>query len=305
MKKFAKISLITAAVMFVLGWGLLITGGVMGGVTLIKEFAVHGFSYLRKGLFEIVESVPLDLIPEEVNINYNEAYPTIQGENVSNMQICGRDEVTDMKIYMMSGELSVKNCTTDDFGVDWEGVGKFQYYVEDGTLYVISTENFGNVTLYVPVDMNFESCTLAAAASNVDIDTIKAGDVSMYFGASEVSIDLLEADGFTLESGKSSFEIAKGTIGDCVIEYDTGDIGYSGSILGNAEVTGSMGNLEMELWGDSDQFNYFIHSSMGSVDMPGYDVVGWTQNKIIDNSAGKDMTINSSMGNIEINFMVE
>lgn len=305
MKKFAKISLITAAVMFVLGWGLLITGGVMGGVTLIKEFAVHGFSYLRKGLFEIVESVPLDLIPEEVNINYNEAYPTIQGENVSNMQICGRDEVTDMKIYMMSGELSVKNCTTDDFGVDWEGVGKFQYYVEDGTLYVISTETFGNVTLYVPVDMNFESCTLAAAASNVDIDTIKAGDVSMYFGASEVSIDLLEADGFTLESGKSSFEIAKGTIGDCVIEYDTGDIGYSGSILGNAEVTGSMGNLEMELWGDSDQFNYFIHSSMGSVDMPGYDVVGWTQNKIIDNSAGKDMTINSSMGNIEINFMVE
>lgn len=305
MKKFAKISLITAAVMFVLGWGLLITGGVMGGVTLIKEFAVHGFSYLREGLFEIVESVPLDLIPEEVNINYNEAYPTIQGENVSNMQICGRDEVTDMKIYMMSGELSVKNCTTDDFGVDWEGVGKFQYYVEDGTLYVISTENFGNVTLYVPVDMNFESCTLAAAASNVDIDTIKAGDVSMYFGASEVSIDLLEADGFTLESGKSSFEIAKGTIGDCVIEYDTGDIGYSGSILGNAEVTGSMGNLEMELWGDSDQFNYFIHSSMGSVDMPGYDVVGWTQNKIIDNSAGKDMTINSSMGNIEINFMVE
>lgn len=305
MKKFACISLITAAVMFVLGWGLLITGGVMGGVTLIKEFAVHGFSYLREGLFEIVESVPLDLIPEEVNINYNEAYPTIQGENVSNMQICGRDEVTDMKIYMMSGELSVKNCTTDDFGVDWEGVGKFQYYVEDGTLYVISTENFGNVTLYVPVDMNFESCTLAAAASNVDIDTIKAGDVSMYFGASEVSIDLLEADGFTLESGKSSFEIAKGTIGDCVIEYDTGDIGYSGSILGNAEVTGSMGNLEMELWGDSDQFNYFIHSSMGSVDMPGYDVVGWTQNKIIDNSAGKDMTINSSMGNIEINFMVE
>lgn len=305
MKKFAKISLITAAVMFVLGWGLLITGGVMGGVTLIKEFAVHGFSYLRKGLFEIVESVPLDLIPEEVNINYNEAYPTIQGENVSNMQICGRDEVTDMKIYMMSGELSVKNCTTDDFGVDWEGVGKFQYYVEDGTLYVISTENFGNVTLYVPEDMNFESCTLAAAACNVDIDTIKAGDVSMYFGASEVSIDLLEADGFTLESGKSSFEIAKGTIGDCVIEYDTGDIGYSGSILGNAEVTGSMGNLEMELWGDSDQFNYFIHSSMGSVDMPGYDVVGWTQNKIIDNSAGKDMTINSSMGNIEINFMVE
>lgn len=305
MKKFACISLITAAVMFVLGWGLLITGGVMGGVTLIKEFAVHGFSYLREGLFEIVESVPLDLIPEEVNINYNEAYPTIQGENVSNMQICGRDEVTDMKIYMMSGELSVKNCTTDDFGVDWEGVGKFQYYVEDGTLYVISTENFGNVTLYVPVDMNFESCTLAAAASNVDIDTIKAGDVSMYFGASEVSIDLLEADGFTLEAGKSSFEIAKGTIGDCVIEYDTGDIGYSGSILGNAEVTGSMGNLEMELWGDSDQFNYFIHSSMGSVDMPGYDVVGWTQNKIIDNSAGKDMTINSSMGNIEINFMVE
>lgn len=305
MKKFAKISLITAAAMFALGWILLISGGLMGGITLIKEFAVHGFSALREGLFEIVENVPIDFIPEEVNVDYNEAYPIMEGAAVSNMLVCGRDEVTDMKIYMMSGELSVKNCTADDFGVDWEGVGRFQYYVEDGILYVISTENFGDLTLYVPEDISFDSCTLAAAAGNIDIDEIKAREVSMYFGASEVNIDLLEADIFTLEAGKSSVDIAGGTVGECVMKYDAGNIGFTGSILGNAEVTGSMGNLELELHGDSEQFNYFISSSMGSIDMSGYDVVGWVQNKTIDNSAGKDMTINSSMGNIEIDFMVE
>lgn len=305
MKKFACISLITAAVMFVLGWGFLITGGVMGGVRLIKEFTVENIFSLWDGFSGIIKNLPEEFIPEEVNIDYNEEYPILQGGNVSNMQICGRDEVTDIKIYIMSGDLEIKNGGTDYFGVDWEGVGRFQYYVEDETLYVISTENFGDTTVYVPKDMTYESCTLAAAAGNVSIEEMKAEEIFMYIGMSDVGIDFLESDSFLLEIGKSSFEIASGDVGTCVMTYDTSDIGYYGSISGNVEVTGSMGNLELELLGDSDQYNYLIQSTMGSVDIPGYHVVGLTQNKMIDNSAGKDMTLTSSMGNIEVDFMVE
>lgn len=302
MKKFAMISLITAGVMFALGLGLFIVGGVTGGIQLIADFSVNGAeSLLRK-----FGGIPENLIPEEVKAEYNEAYPIVQGGSVNNMQICTRDEVTDVKICVMTGDLEIESVGgTDYFGVDWEGMGRFQYYVEDGTLYVMSAENFGDTTVYVPEDMVCESYTIAAAGSNVDADVIKAEEVSLYIGMSEVSIDTLEADSLTMEAGKCSVEIAKGNVGECTMTYDTGDIDYSGSISGNVVVTGSMGNLEFELWGDSDQYNYFIHSTMGSVDMPGYHVVGLTQNKTVDNNAGKDMTITSSMGSIEVNFMVE
>lgn len=301
MKKFAKISLITAGVMFALGLGLFIGGGVTGGIKLIEDFSVDG----AESLLRIFGGIPENVIPEEVKkAEYNEAYPIVQGGSVNNMQICTRDEVTDMKICVMSGDLEIKSVGgTDYFGVDWEGMGRFQYYVEDGTLYVIST--IGDTTVYVPEDMVCESYTLAAAAGNVDADVIKAEEASLYFGVSEVSIDTLEADGLTLEAGKCSFKIAQGNVGECSMTYDASDIGYSGSISGNVVVTGSMGNLEFELWGDSDQYNYSINSTMGSVDMPGYHVVGLTQNKTVDNNAGKDMTITSSMGSIEVNFMVE
>lgn len=302
MKKFAMISLITAGVMFALGLGLFIGGGVTGGIQLIADFSVNG----AESLLRIFGGIPENLIPEEVKAEYNEAYPILQGGSTNNMQICTRDEVTDVKICVMTGELEIKSTGgTDYFGVDWEGMGRFQYYVEDGTLYVISTENFGDTTIYVPEDMVCESYTIAAAGSNVDADVIKAEEVSLFIGMSEVSIDTLEADSLIMEAGKCSVEIAKGNVGECTMTYDTGDIDYSGSISGNVEVTGSMGNLEFELWGDSDQYNYFIHSTMGSVDMPGYHVVGLTQNKTVDNSAGKDMMITSSMGSIEVNFMVE
>lgn len=303
MKKFAMISLITAGIMFALGLGFFITGGVTGGIKLIADFSVNGV----ESLLEKFGGVPENFIPEEVKAEYNEAYPIIQGGgSVNNMQVCTRDEVTDVKICVMSGDLEIESVGgTDYFGVDWEGMGRFQYYVEDGTLYVMSTENFGNTTIYVPEDMVCESYTIAAAASNVDADVIKAEEVLFYIGMSEVSIDTLEADSLTMEAGKSNFEIAQGNVGECSMTYDTSDIDYSGSISGNVGVIGSMGNLEFELWGDSDQYNYFIHSTMGSVDMPGYHVVGFTQNKTIDNNAGKDMTLNSSMGNIEVDFMVE
>ncbi len=300
MKKFAKISLITAGVMFALGLGLFIGGSVTGGIKLIEDFSVDG----AESLLRIFGGIPENLIPEEVKAEYNEAYPILQGGSVNNMQICTRDEVTDVKICVMSGDLEIESVGgTDYFGVDWEGMGKFQYYVEDGTLYVIST--IGDTTVYVPEDIVCESYTLAAAAGNVDADVIKAEEASLYIGMSEVSIDTLEADSLTLEAGKCSFEIAKGNVGECSMTYDASDIGYSGSISGNVKVTGSMGNLEFKLCGDSDQFNYFINSTMGSVDMPGYHVVGLTQNKTVDNNAGKDMTLTSSMGNIEVDFMVE
>lgn len=306
MKKFAMISLITAGVMFALGLGLLTIGGVTGGIQLIADFSVNGVESLVEKFGGIVNVVPENFIPEEVKAEYNEAYPIIQGGSVNNMQICTRDEVTDVKICIMSGDLEIESVGgTDYFGVDWEGLGRFQYYVEDGTLYVISTENFGDTTVFVPEDMICESYTIAAAASNIDADVIKAEEVLFYIGMSEVSIDTLEADSLTMEAGKCNFEIEKGNVGECVMTYDTSDIGYSGSFSGNVEVTGSMGNLEFELWGDSDQYNYFIHSTMGSVDMPGYHVVGFTQNKTVDNNAGKDMTLTSSMGNIEVDFMVE
>lgn len=306
MKKFAMISLITAGVMFALGLGLFIGGGVTGGIKLIEDFSVNGVESLLEDVGGIINVVPEHLIPEEVKAEYNEAYPILQGGSVNNMQICTRDEVTDVKICIMSGDLEIESVGgTDYLGVDWEGMGRFQYYVEDGTLYVISTENFGDATVYVPEDMVCESYTIAAAASNVDAEVIKAEEVLFYIGMSEVSIDALEADSLTLEAGECSFEIAQGNVGECSMTYDASDIGYSGSISGNVVVTGSMGNLEFELWGDSDQFNYFINSTMGSVDMPGYHVVGLTQNKTVDNSAGKDMTITSSMGSIEVNFMVE
>lgn len=305
MKKFSMISLITAGVLFALGLGLVIVGGVTGGVRLIVDSSVNGIFSLLDELGGIVNILPEDFIPEDVNVDYNEAYPIFQGGNVSNMQVCARDEVTDITICIMSGDFDIVSSGTDYFGVEWEGTGRFQYYVEDGTLYVLSTENIGDATVYVPEDMVCESYTLAVAAGNVDAEEIRAEEVSLYIGMSDVFIDTLEADSLTLEAGASRVEIWEGSVAGCAVNYNACDIEYNGTFSGDVEMTGSEGNLDLVLWGDSDQFNYFISSAMGNVDIPGYHVVGFAQNKTIDNGAGKDMTLTSSMGNIKIDFTVE
>lgn len=143
------------------------------------------------------------------------------------------------------------------------------------------------------------------AAGEVTINTpVRAEETIINLGACNAVIDTLETDSLEVESGACNLEIQKGSVSDCNINYSASEISYTGNITGDVELTGSMGNITLMLNGVSSQFDYDIKSSWGSIDIPGVNMVGWSQ-KTIDNNALQNMKINASMSNLMVEYYID
>ncbi|MDE6712985.1 MAG: DUF4097 domain-containing protein, partial [Lachnospiraceae bacterium] len=151
-------------------------------------------------------------------------------------------------------------------------------------------------------DLEIKTYQLSAAAGDVDVESIKAEETMLYLGACDMTVGQLETDNLKIETGACSLDILDGTVGNMDASYSASEITYQGHITGDADFRGSMGDLELTIYGDSDQFNYHINSALGNVDIPGCHVAGWSQNTTVNNSASKEMSITSSMGNVEVIF---
>lgn len=311
MKKFTIISLITSGIMLFLGAMLVIIGVTAGGARIIRNFIFDGTMSVLDNLHIGWDYVRQEMsvrfpegIMDEFTVSYNEAYPVYTIGGFSAPLAVSANEVTDIEIYMTKGDLDIMESDEDEIGIELGGVGRFQYYVEDQTLYVIAVDDLGELTIFLPEDLEIKTYRLAAAAGNINVESVKAEETSFYLGACDVTVGQLETDLLKMETGACNLDIMDGTVGNIDAVYSAGEITYQGEITGDAVFMGSMGNLVLTLYGDSDQFNYYINSQLGNVDVPGYHITGWTKNAVVDNSASKDLSVTSSMGNVEVIFAI-
>lgn len=308
MKKFAIGTLITSGIMFVLGLVLLIIGISAGGTKLIWDSVANGANSLVEGMLHGIDGLQdVYLINGHLalpSVSYNEAYPINGSGEISDYQIALSDEITGMEIHISGGDLDILTSDSDYFGLERDGVGNFQYYVENGILYILSTEDFGDVNLYIPEGQFFDKYNLSAMASDVDIEaSINADAVAMFCDGVDIDIDRMEAESFDMIANGCEMDIADGYVTDCSLTYVAGDISYSGTITGDVQVMGSAGELEFSLTGDSDRFNYQITSALSEIDIPGHRMAGLSYQKTIDNSASQDMMIAVNVGSVTLDFM--
>lgn len=309
MKKIAIISLITSGIMFFLGLILFITGVTNGGGKLIIDSVVNGTSSLVENMLHGINGLQ-GAFEIEINgnlahpsVSYNEAYPINGSGYISDYQIALSNEITGMEIHISGGDLDIQTSDSDYFGLEREGWGNFQYYVEDGILYILSIDDFSEVNLYIPEGQSFDKYNLSAMASDVDIEApISADAAAMFCDGVDIDISRMEAESFDLIANGCEFDIADGRVTDCSLTYIAGDISYNGTITGDVQVMGSAGELGLSLAGDSDQFNYQITSVLSEIDIPGHHMVGLSYQKTIDNSASQDMMIAVNVGSVTLNF---
>ncbi len=312
MKKFTVISMITSGIMLFLGAILIIIGVTAGGARIIRNFIFDGVGTVMDHLhigWEVVQQelgvvFPQGFLGDHFTVSYNEAYPVYTIGEFADLQAVSANEVTDIEVYMTAGDLDIMEGSADEIGIEWDGIGRFQYYVEDKTLYVISTEDFGELTISLPEDMEFKTYQLAAVAGNIDVESVKAEETRLYLGACDVTVGQMETDTLKMETGACNLDIIEGTVGNISTVYSASEITYQGDITGDADFTGSAGNLELTLSGDSDQFNYTVNSTLGNIDIPGCNIAGWTKNTSVNNNASKSMSIISSLGSVEVMFSI-
>lgn len=314
MKKFMKGCAVTALIMLVLGFGVATVVSLMGGTGKVEDLVqsvTHGKLNLDLtfdgdwGLF-IGESDVLFDIDEETM--FDKDYEIIE-EDVDKYSV--GSNIENLNIQVGGCSFYVKESVDENIYVEATNAGKFQCFCENGTLYIKSSrtvvdgwDKFDDsvITLSIPTSQNFGKVEAGLGAGLLKMFDIVANEMNLEVGAGQISMDHLQANSCNIEVGMGEIIVKEMQVTNLDAEVGMGHLQVDGIILGDVDAECSMGSIEFNLTGREEDFNYNLEAAMGNVSIGSEKYSGLTSNRTIKNSASKNMSIECSMGNIEVNF---
>lgn len=319
MKKFMKGCAITALILVTAGLVLGIVGSTAKGgeaISRVVETVTGGRVKVNIGdwanwgitvgdqFFDSLEEVDYDI---KDSISFNSHYD-IQKGDVEKFRLEGA--VTNLEIEAGGCFFRVENSGDDSFYMVAESAGKFQAYVESGTLHINTTTsvrtwneiNGSKIILYVPENYSYGEVEIDLGAGSLDFPGLKAEKVSLDVGAGRIIANGMEAGKLEADVGMGQIELTDMVVTDFEAEVGMGELIANGAVTGDIDAECSMGNLELLLEGVQEDFNYELSGAMGSLTLGGESYSGMANEKKIDNGAEKKMEIECSMGNVTIGF---
>lgn len=308
MKKFAKVISITALVLAVVGLMLTLIGVFGGGAKIVRTLAENGKLSIGPEDFELVEFIDgISIVVEnDSTVVFNDDFEVFIAGNLEFTY--SEAEVENFVFSMAGGEIDIKQGAGDDWTIEIDGVGKFQTYVENGTLYVVGNQkgvnmDLGDVTITVPRGETLGNVEIHLGAGDMSIAYLAADEMEVAVGAGELWMDEVDVNSLEISVGAGEIEIQDGTMGDVEVSVGMGAAYITGTISGNINGGVSMGELCVEVHGSTEkEHNYNVSCAAGEVQIDGktYAGVGNTMN--LDNDAETTYNLDCAMGRIEVTF---
>lgn len=267
MKKFTKISLITAAVFFCLGlilWGV----GVANG---------GGYKDIRN-----------DILNGKFNIGYNGSKTNMTSGNMQSSSIELPDKMN-LNVSVGSAHIRFKDSDDGKFNVEAEGIN-ISWGVDDedidisieNKIFVFGEKSAGNVTVYVPIDYKFKNVDIECGAGEVYLNSLSAENLAFDIGAGEAELNNIDVKNIDIECGAGNVEI-------------------NGNVEKGGDIENSIGNITLNLEQSYEYYDYNIECSMGEVNINDNSYSGFGIDKELKNSSEHELNIECSMGQIDIN----
>lgn len=317
MKKMTKILLIVAAVMVGLGIVLSAIGfAVNGGIASVKMI-MNPFGYDHWWFDDDEEDIYDDETDdyfyhdgswhheetdghhgnggtfnesEDLSKPYQSGEMSFDKEQIDSLHL--ESHRSEIMIYPADGNASY--CVVTD--------GNYQVYVEAGVLYVNAKNNQDTHELFIgiPKDCKLTEAELDIAASNVTIDDLEAKEFDLELGAGQVEIKNLTADQAEFEVGAGEVVLSGGKIGKLDTKVGMGNVTFRGTIEQYADVECHMGNTDIILEAELDDYNYELQCGAGNIDIGKESYSGLSKTKVIDHQKNATIKIECNMGNVSV-----
>lgn len=320
MKKFMKVCAIIALILVLVGLALGIAGSTAKGRNTISEVVENvtggrvrinlnptdrnwGIT-IGDDIFDSLDEVNYDI---KDSVSFDSNYPVLSGD-IDKYSLEGT--VANLEIEAGGCSFRVKESEDDSFYVEAKGVGKFQTYVENETLYMKTTTvarqwseiSGSKITLYVPANCNFGEIKINLGAGVLEFPNLHAENAALEVGAGQIEADGAEVQRLEINVGMGQIRLTDMNVTDLTAEVGMGELVAKGAVNGNVDAECSMGNLELRIAGKQEDFNYELSGAMGNLTLDGKSYSGFSQEKSIDNGAAKKMELDCSMGNVTVKF---
>lgn len=326
MKKFMKHCAILAFVFAVAGCILGLIGSTVAGGTAVAqalENATGGRFHLGPGrwwnwhwiekeeviddISDIIDGGTVDYDINDVSM-FDDDYGIMNG-NVD--RYCPGTDIRNLEIEVGGCQLETRSSGDDSIYLEVENAHKFQGYVSEGTLYIRATAGSAlnwtdigkrKIMLYLPDGFYFDEANIEVGAGELRLDDLYTDKAKLEVGAGLIILESAQVQDLEVSVGAGGVQLNDMLITELNAEIGMGEFLAEGILNGDADVSCSMGNIEMTLEGSEEEFNYRLEGSMGNISVGQDSFSGFSSERNIDNHADKEMEIECSMGNITIDF---
>lgn len=334
MKKFTKVCLLTALILFILGCLICGVCGLSGGFRQLRNLnGIAGIPFvyhrgIEFGFFDHDEDkdwVRDDWEKREADGNKEKLTATV--DTLRNIEI----DVTDCYLLIMESEddhvwISVNGKTQETYyKIEPDSAGRECLYIRNTRDHRVGnwwTDYNDTITLYLPKGCDLDSVIIelgaglmvstplkavvidiVVGAGTCDVQMFEGESVNLVVGAGQIETDALTADtaALTIEAGQ--LVVKDMSVNDLMtVGLGMGSARVAGTITGNLNVECNMGELDMELTGSEDDHGYIVDCGMGEVKAGSTICAGLTSEKSWNTEKDSLFTIDCSMGSVAIRF---
>lgn len=322
MKKFTQICLITSLILIMIGGTVCVVGGISGGWKLVKEME-NGDSWRKvaqrysEGLRINGKYFTWDEMDEELEAEIEEEIEAVESwaesdgdrsAGKSEIEDIRLEKIKDLEINIGGAALYVREAENGRLAFSVDGKGEYRCYESDGVLYVEGGKNKNvvmgeeKVYLYLPSDLQFENVSVNVGGGSIELGKMVADEMEFAIGAGEIKADRISSKTLSLEVGAGTANLKHIEIGELNAEVGIGDCVIQGNITKDIDIECGMGNVELELAGDQEDYNYDISCAAGVIEIGNKSYSALADDMYIDNDADVECSLECAMGNIEITY---
>ncbi|MCM1119141.1 MAG: DUF4097 domain-containing protein [bacterium] len=309
-----KFCFIMAMVLIFIGGALYLMGIQNGGRKSMDELLSNvGVSLPGKEYVSEMADI-IDLGSESYDINdasiFRGEYEIWSG-NVSRRQISqGPMDVLNLELEIGGSMVELEESDDGNIYIEGESVGKLQAYMEGSVLYVRSVRpanlmdeiKNSTITLYLPEDCFLQNVEVSLGAGQLKLEHLAVQDMTASIGAGQLLMEDMDLGILDVSLGAGELRTEDVTVETLSASIGMGNMEFAGDITGSADISCNMGNVSMELDGIKEDFNYQLNCVAGNMELDGDSFSGAAVDRFIDYGAQKNIEINCSMGNVEVDF---
>lgn len=334
MKKFTKVCLLTALILFILGCLICGVCGLLGGFGQLGNlngiagipFVYHrGIEFGSFNHDEVKDWVKDAWKIRETDGSKEKLTATVN--TLGNIQI----DVTDCYLRIMESEddhvwISVNGKTHETYyKLEPDSAGREGLHIRNTKNYHAvnwRTEFDDTITLYLPKGCEPDSIIIELGAGLMESIPLKATVIDIFVGAGKCNAQMIEGESVCLNVGAGQIKSDALRADTAALTVEAGQLAVKdmsvkdlmtvgigmgsarveGTITGNLNVECSMGNLEMALTGSEEDHGYIVECGMGEVKAGSTKCAGFASDKAWNTEKDSLFTIDCSMGNVSISF---
>lgn len=165
-----------------------------------------------------------------------------------------------------------------------------------------SKNNKGDLVVYIPDNLEFEKIKINAGAGKIQIENINTKKLYLELGTGETTIEKLNVtDDCKIESGAGKVSILSGDINELNLDMGIGKFEVTSAITGNSKVNAGIGNLELNIQGNKENYTIKTDKGIGSIKIDEKEVA----DDVTYGNGENNIKIDGGIGSIDIEFEEE